>query len=65
MLQHAVRTSDPKDCDKHTTVDCVRALYNFNYEIVSADKNALAVREYIISTFLLAHTVSLGKNSRG
>ncbi|KAI0787596.1 peptidase S8/S53 domain-containing protein, partial [Fomes fomentarius] len=41
----APRSVNPKDCDKLATLDCVRALYNFNYEIVSADKNALGVLE--------------------
>ena len=31
------------NCDQFITLDCIRTLYNFNYTLVSADKNSIAV----------------------
>ncbi|TFK92673.1 subtilisin-like protein [Polyporus arcularius HHB13444] len=36
----------PTNCDKGVTLDCLRALYNFNYTLVAADKNTMAVVEF-------------------
>ena len=35
----------PTNCDKAATLDCLRALYNYNYTLVSANKNTVAVGE--------------------
>lgn len=43
--QESVLAPGTDDCDKGATLDCLRALYNFNYDIVSADKEAIGVCE--------------------
>ncbi|KAI0342432.1 subtilisin-like protein [Trametopsis cervina] len=34
------------DCDKQLTPDCVRALYDYHYTPVAADKNSIAIAAY-------------------
>ncbi|PPQ72853.1 hypothetical protein CVT24_001181 [Panaeolus cyanescens] len=40
------------NCDKMITVDCLRALYNFNYKPVSTKKNTFGVVEFTPQAFL-------------
>ena len=42
-------SSGPTNCDKGVTLDCLRALYNFDYELVAADKNTMAIGAYFIA----------------
>ncbi|KAI0719330.1 subtilisin-like protein [Cerioporus squamosus] len=39
-------STGPTNCDKGVTPDCLRALYNFDYQLVAADKNTMAVVEF-------------------
>ncbi|KAM5532609.1 hypothetical protein V8D89_013735 [Ganoderma adspersum] len=38
--------NDASHCDTAVTLECLRELYNFNYTLVSRDKNSIAVGEY-------------------
>ncbi|KAH9912155.1 subtilisin-like protein [Epithele typhae] len=38
--------TDLSTCDELITPDCLRALYNFEYKILAANKNALGIVEY-------------------
>ena len=49
VLQDAAMSSGPTNCDKGVTLDCLRALYNFDYELVAADKNTMAIGAYFTS----------------
>ncbi|KAI0749811.1 subtilisin-like protein [Daedaleopsis nitida] len=42
----------PTNCDKGVTLDCLRGLYDFNYTLVSAKKNTVAVVEFGSNVFL-------------
>ena len=33
----------PTDCDQFTTLDCLRALYNFNYTLVVPDQHSIGI----------------------
>ncbi|KAI0787597.1 subtilisin-like protein [Fomes fomentarius] len=45
VVDESALSLGPRDCDKNATLECLRALYNFKYEFVSLDKNALGVLE--------------------
>ena len=33
----------PTDCDQITTLDCLRALYNFNYTLAVPDQHSIGI----------------------
>ncbi|RPD60128.1 subtilisin-like protein [Lentinus tigrinus ALCF2SS1-7] len=51
-------STGPTNCDKGVTLDCLRALYNFDYQLVAPNKNTVAVVE-IGSNVLLQSDLDL------
>ena len=45
--QLSVQASGTDNCDEFVTLECLRALYNFNYTLVNPDQNTVAVGESI------------------
>ncbi len=63
--QESVLAPGTDDCDKGATLDCLRALYNFNYDIVSADKEAIGVCEcHLVPQCHRAYRLTATSNSR-
>ncbi|KAI0787619.1 subtilisin-like protein [Fomes fomentarius] len=52
VVDESVLAPGTDDCDQGATLDCLRALYNFNYDIVSADKEAIGVFELGSNVYL-------------
>ena len=54
-------TVDLSNCDQETTLDCLRALYDFHYSLVAGNKHSIGIGED--NTQCLVH-ISIGLTSR-
>ncbi|KAH9923425.1 subtilisin-like protein [Epithele typhae] len=52
--QRLVSSATPTNCDSATTLDCLRALYNFNYDLVVPNEHSIGIVEFGMETLNLA-----------
>ena len=61
--QKYATTGAPTGCDQYTSMDCLRALYNFHYDLKVPDKHSIGVGMLSISPALVFTLIRLMQSS--